>query len=177
MTRIKFKYLFPLMLILVCCFVFVGCDNQTKSNPVDDPYQGHIVYELSLDNQWKYFDVVSTRTSVDTFQTLSGIRQCNYDSVYYEIAGLLDFVIYDNVVLTFEYKILDQYDETIEYIATYQLELAANGCGRLSIPYTDISEEIQDDFPYDSVGFCKRYLKLKSISGKVVFWYDTRKIF
>lgn len=123
MTRIKFKYLFPLMLLLVCCFVFVGCDNQTKSNPVDDPYQGHIVYELSLDNQWKYFDVVSTRTSVDTFQTFSGIRQCNYDSVYYEIAGLLDFVIYDNVVLTFEYKILDQYDETIEYIATYQLEL------------------------------------------------------
>lgn len=169
MTRIKFKYLFPLMILLVCCFVFVGCDNQTKSNPVDDPYQGHIVYELSLDNQWKYFDVVSTRTSVDTFQTLSGIRQCNYDSVYYEIAGLLDFVIYDNVVLTFEYKILDQYDETIEYIATYQLELAANGCGRLSIPYTDISEEIQDDFPYDSVGFCKRYLTLKSISGKVVF--------
>ena len=169
MTKFKCKYLFPLMFLIICCFLFVGCDNQTENNPVDDPYQGHIVYELSLDNQWKYFDVVSKKTSVDTFQIYNGIRQRNTDSVYYDAAGLLDFVIYDNVVLTFEYKILDQYDETIEYISIYQLELAANGCGRLSIPYTDISEEIQDDFPYDDVSFCKRYLELKSISGKVVF--------
>ena len=131
--------------------------------------KGTIVYELSIDNKWKYFKVVNSQMNVDTFQIYNGAKQPNHDSVYYEIAELLNFVIYENVILSFEYKIIDRYDETVEYVATYQLELAANGSGKISIPYTQIPKEIQNEFPYEDVGSCKRYLKLKSILGKVIY--------
>lgn len=163
------KLVFMFFIFFNCSIMFVGCNNETDKNSVGDSYKGHIVYDISLENQWKYFKVANSRMSVDTFQIYGGAKQPNWDSVYYEIVGLLNFVIYENVILTFEYKIIDRFDETIEYIATYQLELSANGCGKISIPYTEIPNEVQNQFPYDDVGSCKRHLKLKSIVGNVIY--------
>ena len=160
----KLKICLSFVLLFAICFIFAGCTNQPEEKTIN-PYDYHICYSLNVDNVWDYLTVKSSVSAVDQFQYYSNIRQSNNDPLFYQIQGKSTCVVYENVVLTFEYKVLDQNDESIVYKKQVNLKLDIIGDGRINLPKTELPSS---NFPYSDVSFCKRYLTLTSVSGKVI---------
>ena len=161
----KSKIYFSIISLFLICFMIAGCTNSQQKATIN-PYDYHITYSLNLDNVWNYVTVKSSVSAIEQFSYYSNIRQPNNDRLKYQIQGKSSCVVYENIILTFEYKVLDQYDEIITYKKYINLLLDIAGNGEIYLTTTELPS---NDFPYTDVSCCKRYLALISVSGKVVF--------
>ncbi len=117
--RIKMKRIISLILLITICslsaFTLAGC--QPEKDPSDDDPSVRTVIELDENNYWKYINVS---------------HSANYDdekaSISYEISGVLDYALYEDVVVFFDVIYYTEGQPEEEH-KSYTMRIACNAAG------------------------------------------------
>ncbi len=111
-----------LSMILVLClvfsvFAFTGCAPTVEEPNENQPIR-HTV-DLTVDNLWKYVDVSITGNGANAGSDVS---------IFGSIKGVLDFALYENVVIAFD-VIYYTPDMTEDEYQSYTMLIALNAAG------------------------------------------------
>lgn len=147
-----------LLALVLCLSVLSGCAaRQTR----------HVV-ELNDENLWKYLAISLTTDFVDA-ESESPL-ECS-------IRGVLDYALYEDVVLTFDVVYYKPETPAVPDQKCYTVSIALNAAGdaEFEIPYhglVQIKNGLGNISEYGSSGelyWFKRSLRLNSVSGTVTY--------
>ncbi len=156
-------------IILILClalsaFVLTGCKASDKI-PTENN-DSKTVIELDDRNYWKYFNVSYGR---------NGVHQGNYESITYEITGVLDYALYEDIVFSFDVIYYNDGQTEKDY-QSYTMRVGCNAAGDASFEtmYNGITEVtvgklLGIDGELVSFENYNRKVVLKSVSGKVIY--------
>ena len=147
-----------LLALVLCLSVLSGCAvRQTR----------HVV-ELNNENLWKYLSVSLTTDFVDAESEAP--LACS-------IRGVLDYALYENVVLTFEVVRYKPESPTVPDQKSYTVTIALNAAGdaEFEIPYHGLAHTkngigtVRDYGTHSELYWFKRSLRLTAVSGTVAY--------
>ena len=147
-----------LLALVLCLSVLSGCAvRQTR----------HVV-ELNNENLWKYLSVSLTTDFVDAESEAP--LACS-------IRGVLDYALYEDVVLTFEVVYYKPETPTVSDQKSYTVAIALNAAGdaEFEIPYHGLVQikngvgQVRDYGSSTELYWFKRSLRLNSVSGTVTY--------
>lgn len=154
-----------MLLIAICslsAFTLAGC--QPEGEPEDENLPVRTVVELNENNYWKYINVS---------------HSANYDdekaSISYEISGVLDYALYENVVISFDVIYYTEGQSEEEY-KSYTMRIACNAAGdavfettNLGITNVTVGKWLGVDGELVSFENYKWKIHMKSVTGKVIY--------
>lgn len=161
------KYFLALVAILIC---LCGCSNNSptssqnidsnNSSVVETNKNKRYEFDLTMDNYWKFFLNTQEEYSANSYSP---------NSIIYENEGVLSYAYYEDVVFVLElsYSITYNGVTTTNKFDDVTLKMKANGYGKFTYSY-EYSREINGK-DSDSLYNYKRELKVKNVSGKVIF--------
>ena len=152
------RTLFSLLILACCLTVFSGCSaRQTR----------HVV-KLTDDNLWQY---VAVSPATDFVAAASDAPlTCS-------IRGVLDYALYENVILTFEVVYYKPEAPTVPDQKSYTISVALNAAGEaeFEVPYHGLAlikngtGAISDYGASCELYWFNRSLRLKAVSGSVIY--------
>lgn len=155
-----------LFLGLVLMFCVAGCGTNSDSN--NSSNTTITVIGLNENNYWKYFNV---------FQ--SGNIDEEKPTIFYEINGVLDYALYEDVVFVFDviYYTDGQSDDQYQ---SYTMRIACNAAGDaafettyLGVTNVKIGKWLGADGELVSLVNYNWKIHLNSVSGKVIYSIDS----
>lgn len=159
----KLISIFIVMIIgLTSLFALVGC--QPEETTANENQPTRTVVELNESNYWKYLNVNHSES---------------YDeenaSVFYEINGVLDFALYEDVVFLFDVIYYTDGQSEEEY-QSYTMRIACNAAGDaafetnyLGLTNVTVGKWLGADGELVSLASYNWKIHLKSVSGKVIY--------
>ena len=156
--------LFLIVSILLTPLSLIGC--QPKEETENENQPARTVVELTEDNYWKYITVNSEAISVS-----AGGK----GSISYEIKGVLDFALYEDVVFSFDVFYYTDGQKDDEY-QSYTMRIACNAAGDASfetvyqgITLVTVGKWLGVDGELVSFENYNWKIHLKSVTGKVIY--------
>ncbi len=160
----KVVSLFIIFSVLLTALSLVGCQSNEKIHNKNQPTQ--TVVELTENNYWKYIDLQFSG---------NGNKAGEDGSIFCTINGVLDFALYDDVVIAFDviYYTDDQSDD--EY-NRYTMFIALNAAGNAEFETTHSGTTNVEYGKWNGIDGELVYLHdynrkivVKSITGKVIY--------
>jgi len=162
------KSLISLILVMIigltAAVALTGCQPLVES--MDDNQANTTVIELNDNNYWKYIDV-----NYDSTKVSAGEKS----SISYEINGVLDFALYEDVVFFFDVIFYTDGQAEEEY-QSYTMRIACNAAGdaafettNLGITDVTVGKWLGIDGKLVSLENYNWKIHFKSISGKVIY--------
>ena len=158
------KYI-SLLLVIVSLFsmlTLIGCQPEEPTANENEPTRK--VIELSENNYWKYFNICQSGNIDDEKPT-----------VYYEINGVLDYALYEDVVFYFD-VIYYTDGQTDDQYQRYTMRIACNAAGDAAFETTylgltniTIGKWLGADGALVSLANYNWKIHFKSVSGKVIY--------
>ena len=160
------KKIFSFFIGVMLMFCIVGCGTNSESS--NGRTTTNTVIELNENNYWKYFNVFQSENIDDEKPT-----------IFYEIQGVLDYALYEDVVFAFDviYYIDGQTDDEYQ---SYTMRIACNLAGDAAFETTylghtnvTIGKWLGADGELVSLENYNWKIHFNSISGKVTYSIDT----
>ena len=140
----KILSLFLIISMVLSTLLLVGC--QPAEEPDNDIQPVRTVVELNENNYWKYFEISSDANNV----------HAGGDGTFsYEIRGVLDYALYEDVVFTFDVIYYTE-GQTDDQYQSYTMRIGCNAAGDA------VFETVDDGITLVTVG---KYL---GIDGELV---------
>ena len=140
----KILSLFLIISMVLSTLLLVGC--QPAEEPDNDIQAVRTVVELNENNYWKYFEISSDANNV----------HAGGDGTFsYEIRGVLDYALYEDVVVTFDVIYYTE-GQTDDQYQSYTMRIGCNAAGDA------VFETVDDGITLVTVG---KYL---GIDGELV---------
>ncbi len=150
--------------VLLTALSFVGC--QAQEDPDNENQPGRTVVELNENNYWKYFQITSG---------VNNVHAGGKGSISYEIRGVLDYALYEDVVFSFDVIYYTEGQTDDEY-QSYTMRIACNAAGEAAfettyLGITDVRVGKCLGFDGELVSFENYNWKVhfKSVAGKVIY--------
>ena len=147
-------------------FCVAGCGKNSESN--NSSNATITVIGLNENNYWKYFNVIQ-----------SGNIDEEKPTIFYEINGVLDYALYEDVVFVFDviyYTDGQSYDQ----YQSYTMRIACNAAGDaafettyLGVTNVKIGKWLGTDGELVSLVNYNWKIHLNSVSGKVIYSIDS----
>lgn len=160
------KKIFSFFIGVMLMFCIVGCGTNSESS--NGRTTTNTVVELNENNYWKYFNV---------FQ--SGNIDDEKPTIFYEIQGVLDYALYEDVVFVFDviYYTDGQSDDQYQ---SYTMRIACNAAGDAAFETTylgdtnvKIGKWLGTDGELVSLVNYNWKIHFNSVSGKVIYSIDS----
>ena len=160
------KRIISLILLIAICslsaFTLTGC--QREGEPEDENLPVRTVVELNENNYWKYINVSHSASYDDERKSIS-----------YEITGVLDYALYEDVVVLFDVIYYTEGQSEEEY-QSYTMRIACNASGDavfettyLGITNVTVGKWLGADGELVSFENYKWKIHMKSVTGKVIY--------
>lgn len=160
----KILSLFLIISMVLSTLLLVGC--QPAEEPDNDIQPVRTVVELNENNYWKYFEISSD---------VNNVHAGGDGTFSYEIRGVLDYALYEDVVFTFDVIYYTE-GQTDDQYQSYTMRIGCNAAGDA------VFETVDDGITLVTVG---KYLGIdgelvsfenynwkihfKSVTGKVIY--------
>lgn len=160
------RKIIKLFLGLVLIFFVAGCGTNSESN--NSSSAKITVIGLNENNYWKYFNVIQ-----------SGNIDEEKPTIFYEINGVLDYALYEDVVFVFDviYYTDGQSDDQYQ---SYTMRIACNAAGDAAFETTylgdtnvKIGKWLGTDGELVSLVNYNWKIHFNSVSGKVIYSIDS----
>ena len=155
---------FLMLCIILAAFSITGCQPSETVGSENIPVR--TVIELDDGNYWKYFNVNCSG---------NGVRAGEKEPISYEITGVLDYALYEDVVFSFDVIYYTDGQTEKEY-QTYTMRIGCNAAGEavfetLSYGITTVSVGKWLGVDGELVNFenYNRKIQISSVTGKVIY--------
>ena len=152
------KKIVSLLLVLIISIISMpllfGC--QTKENPKTN------IIEIDNNNYWKYFNVTGVSSGG------------SYQNSFYKIEGILNFALYDNIIIAYD-VIYYQVGDSEEEYKSYTIYIECNAAGNASFTvfseniYVGVGKLVKIDGEQVDLESYNWKVQFKSISGNVIY--------
>ena len=156
--------IFLACIIVLTAFFLTGC--QMSGNGDEKGQTTRTVVELNENNYWKYFTVNYDMNNLNA----GGKGQFNYD-----IEGVLDYALYEDVVFTFEVSYYTDGQKEEEY-QSYTMKIGCNAAGNakfetnhLGLTNVTVGKWLGTDGELVSFENYNWKVNFLSIEGKVIY--------
>lgn len=150
--------------IILTMLTLTGCQSTEKT--VNENQPTRTIVELNENNYWKYLN-----TNYDT----NGVHAGEQGSISYEITGVLDYALYQDVVFSF-YVIYYTDGQTEEEYQDYTMRIGCNAAGDanfetvyLGITNVTVGKWLGTDGELVSFENYNWKIHFKSVTGKVIY--------
>ena len=160
------KFLAILICVIMCVTLLASCDSEEHEHINDK--DAITVIELNENNYWKYINVIQSGNTDDEKPIID-----------YEINGVLDYALYEDVVFVFDviYYTDGQSDDQYQ---SYTMRIACNAAGDaafettyLGVTNVKIGKWLGTDGELVSLVNYNWKIHLNSVSGKVIYSIDS----
>ncbi len=161
----KIAALFLTFCILPGLLSLVGCQpKETVSDGEDHPVR--TVIALDENNVWKYLNVSETG---------NGAAPGEKEPTSFEITGVLDYALYEDVVLTFDVIYYSEGQKEEDY-QSYSMRIGCNAAGDArfetyenGLTVASVGRLLGIDGELVSFGYYYRKIQLRSVTGNVIY--------
>ena len=158
---------FFVCVITLTVLLFTGCQSTDKDNDGDNNQQStQTVVELDENNYWKYFTVI---------YDMSNLYPGGKGRFSYEIKGVLDYALYDEVVFSFDVFYYTD-GQKVEDYQSYTMRIGCNAAGYaefetnyLGTTNVTIGKWLGTNDKLASFDNYHWKIQLNSVTGKVIY--------
>ena len=157
------KKLFAILICAIMCVTLLASCDSEEHEHINDK-DAITVIELNENNYWKYINVSHSASYDDERKSIS-----------YEITGVLDYALYEDVVVLFDVIYYTEGQSEEEY-QSYTMRIACNASGDavfettyLGITNVTVGKWLGADGELVSFENYKWKIRMKSVTGKVIY--------